>query len=453
MRTGAILIIAVLVLVTIPIHTSADDPIPTNGLVVDERWIDVIQEGDRKTLDVVEFIFFNNTGTDTFNGTIYSWLPDDAIIRSKCCGNAPNMACRMDEGGVMLCFDMFPTGTGNNVHGQPFEPSTFMSYFGQEATIVIEGTGQNSTYTDSLFLNVTVGQPQTLGDFPVATGDGLHLTHNAEQLGVVATIPVAADGMPLKLGLIQSINITNNYPSDDTVDFDITGLPEGWTAILISEGIVNETSIGSNESKEIILHMQIPTYKIEIQLAYAIPIEGADEPSAEYLYQKELLYSNDFVEIFAFILEEDKMTVGENLTMLFSQWSVQHNREWYAMTGVDLSSNSIISFTVGWKNEFDWPLLALLITFGIIGGLIVTVLYRKKYARKEEETPEGAESAEEEVEPPSELEQKKQTMLLAIQRLKTDFDEGKIPEDVYENLLEKYKKSAVDVMKEIDGKA
>jgi hypothetical protein len=453
MRTGAILIIALLILMTVPIQTSADDPTPTNGLVVDERWVDIIQEEDRKTLDVIEYIFFNNTGTDTFNGTIYSWLPDDSIVRSKCCGNAPNMACRMDEAGVMLCFDMLPTGIGNIVHGIPFEPDTFMSYFGQEATIVVEGTGQNSSYSDSLYLNVTVGQPQIFGDFPVVTGDGLHLTDNAEQLGVVAIIPMDASGMAERLGLIQSINITNIYPFEDTVDFEISGLPEGWSAILIDDGIVNETSVGSNESKEIILHIQVPTYKIEIQLAYAIPIEGADDPLAEYLYQKELIYTNDFIEIFAFILEEDKMTVGDNLDMLFSQWSEQHQREWYAMTGLDLSANDTISFTVGWKNEFDFALLALIITLVVIGSLIGYMFYRKKYVREEKETAEGAEDTEEIVEPPSELEQKKETMLLAIQRLKTDFEEGKIPEDVYENLLEKYKKSAVDVMKEIDGKA
>jgi hypothetical protein len=145
------------------------------------------------------------------------------------------------------------------------------------------------------------------------------------------------------------------------------------------------------------------------------------------------------------------MTVGDNLDMIFSQWSDQYQREWYAMTGVHLSSNETISFTIGWKNEFNFGLLALIITLVVIGSLIGYMFYRKKFAREETETPEGAEDAEEDVEPPSELEQKKQTMLLAIQRLKTDFEEGKIPEDVYENLLEKYKKSAVDVMKEIDG--
>lgn len=452
MRTGAILFIALLILTTIPIHTSADDPMPTNDLVVDERWIDIVQAEDRKTLDVTEFIFFNNTGTDTFNGTIFSWLPDNAIVRSKCCGNAPDMACRMDAAGVMLCFDMFSTGIDNIVHGQPFEPDTFMSYFGQEATIVIEGTAQNSSYSDSLFLNVTVGQAQTFGDFPVVTEDGLHLTDNAEQLGVVATIPMDASGMAERLGLIQSINITNISPFNDTVDFEITGLPEGWTAILIENGVVNETSIGSNESKEIILHIQVPTYKIEIQLSYAIPIDGADDPSADYLYRKELIYPNDFIEIFAFILEDDKMTVGDNLDMLFSQWSDQHQREWYAMTGVDLSSNDTISFTLGWKNELDLSLLALVITLVVIVGLIGFLYYRKKHAKEEEAETDRSETLGEVVEPPSELEQKKQTMLLAIQRLKTDFEEGKIPEDVYENLLEKYKKSAVDVMKEIDGK-
>ncbi|MEE9115595.1 MAG: hypothetical protein V3U09_01715, partial [Thermoplasmata archaeon] len=232
----------------------------------------------------------------------------------------------------------------------------------------------------------------------------------------------------------------------------VSGLPEGWTAIFLDEGVVNSTSVGSNESKEIILHLQIPTYKIEIQLAYAIPVEGADDPTAEYLYQKQFLYTNDFIEIFVFILEEDRMTVGDNLVMLFSQWSDEHKREWYTLTGIDLASNQTISFTLSWKNELDLSLVALIITLVVIVGLIGFLFYKKKFAKEEKDVSDGSEETGEAVEPPSELEQKKQTMLLAIQRLRTDFEDGKIPEDVYENLLEKYKKSAVDVMKEIDGK-
>jgi hypothetical protein len=451
MRTGVILLTGVMILLSIPVQIGADDPIPTNDLIIDERWIDIIQEDNRRSLDVTEYIFFNNTGTDTFNGTIYSWIPENAVVRSKCCGNAPDMACRMDEGGAMLCFDMVPSVTQNVLHGRPFEESTFMSYFGQEATISIEGTGQNSSYSDTLLLNVTVGLGQAFGDFPNVTGDGLHLTHNAEQLGVVATIPMDASGMATKLGLIQSINITNNYLSDDTVDLTVTGLPEGWTALFIEEGVVESTSVVSNESKEIILHIQVPTYKIEIQLAYSIGIEGSDDPEAEYLFQKELLYYNDFIEVFAFILEDDKMTVGDNLDLLFSQWHDQYKRMWYTLDGSNVTTGDTISFAVGWENQLDLSFVALAITLIVVFGLIGFLIYRKKYAREDKEVSTKVEEKEAIIDPSSELEEKKRTMLLAIKRLESDYKEGEIPKEVYDELLSQYKKSTIEVMKEIDG--
>lgn len=451
MRTRVIPFVALLMLLSIPMDIGADDPIPANDLIVDELWIDIIQDDSRKLLDVVEFIFFNNTGSSTFNGSVYSWIPEGAQVMSKCCGNAPNMACRMDEGGSMLCFDILAHDE-NIVYGQPFEPSTFMSYFGQKGTLVIDGTAQNTSNSDTFFLNVTVGQGQVLGDFPTVTGDGLNITSNAEQLGVVAVIPADSSGMPERLGLIQPINITNKSPFNDTVDLEMSGLPEGWTAQLFADGVAVESiSVLSNESKEILLHMQIPTYKIEIQLSYVIPVEGANDPEAEYLYQKELLYYNDFIEIFVYLLADDELIVGENLLELLVQWNEQQQRMWYAYHKSNLSANDRISFTIAWENQADYSLLALAITLLVVGGLIGYLFYRKKYAGEEKKAVEEGSEAEPSTEPTSELEEKKRTMLLAIKRLKSDHEDGKIPDEVYEELLTQYKKSTVEVMKEIDG--
>jgi hypothetical protein len=362
------------------------------------------------------------------------------------------MACRMDEGGTMLCFDVL-TFDQNIRYGVPFEPSVFMSYYGQKATVQVNGSAQNTSYSDTLFLNVTLGQGQILGDFPEVTTDGLHITSNAEQLGVVAALPFDASGMPQRLGLIQDINITNISPSNDTVDLEVSGLLEGWTAIFLDNGVpVESVSILSNESKEIKLHIQTPTYKIEVQLSYSIPIEGADDLEGEYLYQKELLYENSYVEVFAFLLPDDDAT-STDISLIFTEWRDNDQRMLFIFHGTNLSVSDMFSLTVSWENPLDLSWLALVIALLVVVGLIGFMLYKKRKRAGDEEVVSAEEAKPVEVaSSPADLEDKKQTILRAIRRLKADYEGGNVPKEVYEDLLAKYKNSAIDIMKKIDGK-
>jgi len=50
----------------------------------------------------------------------------------------------------------------------------------------------------------------------------------------------------------------------------------------------------------------------------------------------------------------------------------------------------------------------------------------------------------------AELTEKKKKMLLAIKKLKSEYESGQVPQELYEELLTNYKRKAIELMKEID---
>lgn len=352
----------------------------------------------------------------------------------------------------MLCFKVQPHND-NIVRGEPYEPYSFLSYFGQTVQLSIVGESQNYSYSDKLDLNITLGQAQIFGEYPDVSGDGIHISSNAEQLGVVAEIPFGG-GMAEKLGLIQPINITNFQLGNDTIELDIQGLPDGWSGTIIQEGgLSRNVSVPVNESEEVILHVQMPSYMLEVQLNYFISIEGAGDPEVEYFWEREMLYDTNLMEMFIFLLEDDELTVVENMGLLLDpQWHTGFQRIQYTLGSFSLSASDRISLSVRWENPPDFGMILLIIVVLVLGATIGYLLLRKRRAVRGEE---GAEE-EPEVEEPvadadSDLEQKKAKILLAIKRLEEDYKAGHIPEDVYQDLISNYKKSAIEVMKEIDG--
>ncbi|UCD92074.1 MAG: hypothetical protein JSV43_07555 [Methanobacteriota archaeon] len=449
MRGWLIIILAFgLVLGPAAFSSAEDPPISTEALTVDHRWIDIFQSDDRGSLEVIEYIFYNNTGTDTFNGTVYAWVPTGADVISTCCGNAPNMACRMKEGGYMLCFDMEHLDE-NIVHGVPFEPSTFMSYFEQSATITISGTSQN--YSDSSSIEVTVGRESTLGTYPEITGEGIHITTRAVELGALATIQA---GMPEKLAIIQPVlNVTNNATTNETVELEISGLPEGWNGLFLNEtgNTVDNVTVLSNESRILYLHMQVPSYILEVQLNYFLSVEGYDEPNGSFVFGKEFLYDNGFIESYVLILPDDNLTTSGGLRIITNEWSEADERMWFVVVGTDIEAGESATMTILWESPLDLALIALVAVVIVLSILIVFLLMRKKgmigpKVEKEEDEPEVKAKPDKELS----LEEKKRTLLLAMKRLKKDHEEGRVPDDVYEELHANYKKSAIEVLKQID---
>lgn len=450
MRRKFFVFVALLSLLFVPFSSQADDPpVPTEGLVVDVRWIDIIRDDDRQTLEVIEHNFFNNTGLDTFNGTIYSWVPEGAVIRSECCGNVLDMACRLRDEGFMTCFGITHVDE-NIVSGVPFEQASFLSYFSQEGTITLTGTSQNYSYSDSLALDVSLGSSTAWSEFPPVSGQAINITTNVEEIGVIAHVQPA---QPEKLGLyLDIINITNNAPNNDTIDLEIEGLPEGWSGLLLADGKrVENVSVPSNESRLVTLHMQMPSYIMEVQLHYFLSLKGYNDPKGEYLFQKDFLYNNSELEIFAFLLRDDDLSFGSDLNLEHDEWIADQGRMWYIVNGTDILAGDATSMQIAWENVVDYSFLILVAVVLALAGLTVFLVLRKKRApgpkeaepRKPEERAAFDES--------SELEAKKQKLLKAIKRLKQDYEAGDIPQDVYEELLAQYKGNVIDIMKRIDG--
>lgn len=450
MRIGILFPALAFFLLSFPLATTAgdQDSISTGSLTVDERWIDILQSESHESLSVVEHIFFNNTGLNHFNGTIYAWLPRDAVVSSSCCGNAMDMACRLRDVGMMTCFKIHHTDE-NIVSGVPFNTSTFLSYFLERGSLTITGRSQNHSYSDSLKIDITLGKGTVWSEYPPVYGEGINLTTNVEEVGVLAeTLP----NQPERLAVLQPINVTNNGSGNDTIELEISGLPKGWSGFFLIDGKKGQNvSVPSKESRLVLLHLQIPSYIMEIQLEYKIPLKNSRVLRGEYFYEKEFLYNNSAFELYAFLLKGDDLTFDTNLKLVHSQWLEEDERMWYIVDGTNFQAGDATSIKITWENKVDYSSLVLVVAVLVFTGVLVFLfLWRKTRGRargveKEELKAEGVYDL-------SELEARKQKMLMAIRRLKQDFEAGKLPEDVYEELLARYKRNAIEIMKKIDGR-
>jgi len=68
--------------------------IDTQGLEIDVYAMNMEQAANYLGLDITERIYFNNTGTSPFNGTMYSWLPQSALVFSSICTNPTTTVVR-----------------------------------------------------------------------------------------------------------------------------------------------------------------------------------------------------------------------------------------------------------------------------------------------------------------------------------------------------------------------
>jgi hypothetical protein len=433
--------------------TRGDDPqIPTNGLKVDEHWADVYQQNDHKTLNVEEFIFFNNTGTSAFNGTIYSWLPKGSTVRSTCCGNALNMACRMEASNSMYCFTV-SWQDDNIIYGRPFSPSSFISHFGQREKIAIEAQSQNSSYSDSLDLNITLGASSEGPSISETFGPGVHIDSDRGELGVKATI---ISGMPVNMTLIHTLNITNNGTGNDTIDLDAPSLPTGWAASFIhGSRAVDSVPIGLNETESVVLHMSIPSYIVEVKISYSIELESSGEGRQNIVLDKEFLYDNDFIEYYVFTVEGDNLSFSGNLTVANSVWSPDTNRTWHRLIGADFQLGSAIDFTISWVENADLSWLLLAVAVIIFALLLAGVSMRRRRADQNiDKAGEGQEKSAENGSKTTGDESEKimaerNEVKAALERLEADHEKGILPAGVYTGMREKLDKKDAKLKKRL----
>jgi hypothetical protein len=357
---------------------------PESGMVVDYHWIDLFQDDNMKSFDMTETVFFNNTGDEQFNGTVYLWIPSGAAVIANCCDRAPDMACRLTEEGAMSCHTVWQV-EDDVVSLAPFSQSQLLSFFGQKAILNLSAVSQVNT-TNSEYISITVD----VGGSSVVAGDRntsaarIHLISENSTLGAVqqfeSTYP------PLKYDYVQKLEIYNNGGESDVFDLRIEAIPEGWQASFVSsEANITSISVEPQEKLEIDLVIEVPSHLATTLLTYEIDLSSGEDERVTTTYSKRFLYDSADVEYYAFLLGDTTLEEGSNVKMLHPPpgedpiWNEPNGRYWYIVSSKELIAGATATMTIGWIVETDYlPYVLLLAFLGLMIILIAVPVLRKR---------------------------------------------------------------------------
>lgn len=450
------------------IDTSGD------GITIDDNWIFITQQNNHKTLNIRENIWFNNTGTNTFSGQYYFWLPEGAKVVATCC-NADDMMCVIKPDDSHGCVNINARYDANVISGNPFGLFTsHQTYFGQTENIVINGTfldNKSNPDKDQLTLKAVVGGSTHKRVEDVPSGKNVELSSKNDIIGVTFKSITNSYFMVVT----DSIDIRNNDNVTRQVDLNIESIPTGWYLTLVENGtnvlvennvFKNPLNVSANSTKNIEMFFSVPSHLMSMMLEYSveIPVSGGDakaglfemkgEETVTGIFEKESMYET--LRIFPVItqLEGDNVEISPNLRKMDYVNPDSENTVYYY--GTSLSASDKISINLQWEEEVkNYTLIYLMILILII-TLIVIVSLKLKMMKKRElerienepETPEGADDGYRESSKDS-LMEKKQSLRRAIKDLDRDYENDKLPEPIYTELKSKYTKKLSQIKKQI----
>jgi hypothetical protein len=444
----------------------ADGPI-----VVDEHWIDVFQQADKSTLDIDEYLFINNTGDEPYSGDFYIWVDDGSDIIAKCCGNAPNMACRFQTGGAMACFNFAQT-EDNVFKGEPFFSNDIVSYYNQEGQLKIHAQSrENISIKKTLDLNVIVGGHSVLRAPGNNSDNGpLSITSDRNVIGVDVQLK---EDMPNNMTVLEKLQIFNNATDIVILDFAIEGIPLGWSAeILHNSEPKTDINLSPFEEANLILSLTVPSYIAPIKVSYLTKIDKEGDEKIKGTFVKQYLYNSKTVEYFIFALSDRGVTLSNDLRMVHPtsdgepELNQENNRYWYVAQSFNILADSKSTITLEWENQEDvFSILAWILIVIIIALLIGVPLIRRrsnlaKTSNTEDndsslalatgsginKTSDSKEIKDEKQEIPPQTMKKSEissktrvsSLTYALNKLKEDHENGFITNEMYKELDNKY---------------
>jgi hypothetical protein len=445
----------------------ADGPI-----MVDEHWIDIFQQADKNTLGIDEFIFINNTGDEPFSGDIYIWVDDDAEIIAKCCGNAPNMACRFQTDGAMACFN-FAEEENNIFKGAPFYSNDLISFYNQKEWLKINAYSQeNSSIARSLNLNISLNQPSKLRE-PESVSDigPLFFTSDYDVIGIDIQL---SEYMPNNMTVLENLQIKNNATDSVTLDLTIEGIPTGWSALILNNSeSIEDITLSPFEEVNLTLKLTVPSHIAPIKVSYTKNINNDGGDNTKRTFAKTYLYNSRRVEYFIFALSDKGVSVSNDLQFAHPtaegepELNEEYNRFWYVAQSFNILADSKSTITLEWENSQDpISIMLILLLIVIIALLIGVPLLRRRSNLAKTRNDEGEESSsgttyEPEVIESSDFEKEKdkihnvpektgskgegsakkrvQNLTFVLTKLKDDHENGLLPDETYNELEDKYK--------------
>jgi hypothetical protein len=462
-----ILIFLLIALLLIPqISIAEDDIVPNGSIKIDNHVIYIYQKNDLKTLEIEEYYYINNTGNTSFNNTFNIWIPNNGSILAFCCDDTSNMACRYDENEEMWCFYFNKTDDENIYVGYPISSENKLSYYGQREsfTVTTYSTTNTSLGNDTLLLNVTLGGSYITRENDSLLGRGIHITSDNREIGIT---PFMAPYELFNITGFENIQVYNNGSDNETIEFIINDLPEGWNVDIWYENkVVKNISVSPQKYKNLTLIITAPSYLAKIYVGSEIPLrieenEKRGEFSKKYLYDSKIISYN----IYSFVAEG--LEVSNDLISIHDEAYLleEYGMYWYFSKAENVTQNNASTVYIGIEipaKEINLYLVILLVVVLIL-IIIMIILIRKDYFKEkspsqskiptnkniEDKTDEKTEKEKKEKQI-KELEKQKKQVLSAIKRVEQEFKNELISKEDYKRLRSTYKKRAVDILKEID---
>lgn len=440
----AVCVLAVLVPPSFPGNADSAFLPPASGMVVDVHWIDVVQDDDLRSFDMTETLFFNNTGDEVFNGTVYVWVPLRAVVKASCCGGTPDMACLLEEDGQMTCFTVWQI-EDNIVSIAPFSESRALSFYGQTATLNLSVISQsNTTNADYLPLIIEVGGSSVVAGVKNTSAPGIHIISENSTVGAVQQSETIYP--PSSYNQVQKVEIFNNGSESGIFDLDLEGVPEGWQASYMSSGVnITSITVEPSEKVEIDLVLKIRPHVATIEISYETELGSGQNEEVIASFSKRFLYNTEDVEYYVFLLEGSTLEEGANATMTHPPsggdpiWNEPNGRYWYIVSSIDLDAGAVSDMKISWVVENDYVPYVLMVAFaGLMISLFAVPMLRRRKARSRGESaseagqPRGTSRSEVESVPPKESTEKVPDdagLERAVRRVEVDLEKGLISKE------------------------
>ena len=442
------------------ISTGEDVVISDSSIKIDKLTIGIVQKADIKTFKIDQLFYINNTGNDSFNGSFYIWIPDNSNIIAYCCNDTPNMSCRNDEREEMWCFYFNETDDDNIYVGHPISSENKLSYFGQKESFTITAFSTTNTQltNDTLQLNATIGGSYISREEESFQGEGIHITSLNQEIEMTpGSYLYKSDPYEyFNITSFDRIRVFNNGSDNETIELNISDLPEGWKAEIWDESLsnkINSISLLPQELANLTLAITAPSYLAQIHVEFTTQT-GIDENETQWTFINKYLYETEVAYYETLSTTDEGFNISKDLHSSHDEplWYEMYGRYWYLASAEKIQPNneSNISFSLkakmpsSDKSTSESYLIGLL--FLIFIAIIVVIILKKKNYFKEKDISQKKTPPKKRKE---DLLKEKKSLQKMIKRTESDLSSGLIDKKTAEKMKNEYQAQIDDLDKKL----
>ncbi|MFQ5910147.1 MAG: hypothetical protein ACE5IJ_05420 [Thermoplasmata archaeon] len=416
------------------------DGVDTQDVTIDVYAMNMEQSVNNTAFDITERMYFNNSGSSPFNGSLFSWLPPEATLNSSVCANKSTTVVRVVNSTDLRCYPFSRLESDEEIIAfAPFEDDEMLSYFGQNATLHLNASNENSSSWHSIPVNITVGMGNETRS-STEPGRGMAITADQERMGARL---YSESVIPEYIMANQTINITNEEFWNQTISFSVVGLPTGWTAHIYDNGSeINNVTLQPNETKTLELVVGVPSYKTIVEIPYRLSLEASGAIKRSVIFEQSFLYSITEYSLWLFANEETVVYPPES----YYHWEHgQDGVDFHVIVGSPLAGESL-QIIIEWGAESEglplWVIAAIAL---LIAAAIALVIFWARRGKKPEEAGEEVAEAPVEIEDIEPSEARKEEILAALKEAERAFAAGHLSEDFYKDIKSKYESELEEI--------